>query len=98
MEHVTQVWAEMSMTLTSLADGANLLLTVVAYQEAAANVTEHYGLPLAALHYVPMRTHVTAECPGPQAQRQRAVRCVTAHGRRCATARRRALRRAAGVP
>ena len=35
--------------LTSLADGADLLLTGIPYQEVAANVAEYYDIPLAAL-------------------------------------------------
>jgi UDP:flavonoid glycosyltransferase YjiC (YdhE family) len=67
MEHVTQIWAEMSTTLASLADGADLLFTGVPYQEAAANVAEYYGIPLAALHHVPMRAngHLIPIVPSP---------------------------------
>ncbi len=54
-EPLTQRWAEMSTTLTSLADGADLLFTGQFYQEAAANVAEYYDIPLATLHYFPMR-------------------------------------------
>jgi UDP:flavonoid glycosyltransferase YjiC (YdhE family) len=57
MEVATRNWAEMSATLTSLADGADLLLTAMPYQEVAANVAEHYDIPLAALHYFPMRVN-----------------------------------------
>ena len=57
MEHVTQAWAEMSTTLTSLAEGADLLLTGVSYQEAAANVAEYHDIPLAALHYFPVQVN-----------------------------------------
>jgi UDP:flavonoid glycosyltransferase YjiC (YdhE family) len=39
-EPVTQWWPEMSTTLTSLADGADLLLTGPVYQEVAANIAE----------------------------------------------------------
>jgi UDP:flavonoid glycosyltransferase YjiC (YdhE family) len=52
-----QSWQEMSTTLTSLADGADLLLTGISFQEGAANVAEHYGIPLATLHTFPMRAH-----------------------------------------
>ncbi|QLL09621.1 glycosyltransferase [Mycobacterium vicinigordonae] len=55
LDHITQRWAEVSETLKSLADGADLLLTGVSYQESAANVAEHYGIPVAAWHHVPMR-------------------------------------------
>ena len=56
-ELLTQGWAEMSRTLTSLADGADLLLTGQTYQAVAANVAEYYDIPLAALHHFPMRVN-----------------------------------------
>jgi UDP:flavonoid glycosyltransferase YjiC (YdhE family) len=56
-EPVTQWRAEMSTTLTSLADGADLLLTGQIYQEVAANVAEYYDIPLATLDYFPMRVN-----------------------------------------
>jgi UDP:flavonoid glycosyltransferase YjiC (YdhE family) len=67
MEHVAQRWSEVSTTLTSLADGADLLLTGVSYQEAAANVAEYYDIPLAAWHHVPMRAngHLIPIVPSP---------------------------------
>jgi UDP:flavonoid glycosyltransferase YjiC (YdhE family) len=67
MAHVTQIWAEMSTTLASLADGADLLFTGVPYQEAAANVAEYYDIPLAALHHLPMRAngHLIPIVPSP---------------------------------
>ncbi|OHV04532.1 hypothetical protein BKN37_09555 [Mycobacterium talmoniae] len=54
-EYMTQGWAEMSAALQSLADGSDLILTGTTYQEAAANVAEYHGIPLAALHYFPAR-------------------------------------------
>ncbi len=54
-EYVTRGWAEMSATLTSLADGADLILTGQTYQGVPANVAEYYGIPFAALHYFPHR-------------------------------------------
>ena len=45
----------MSTTLTSLADGADVLFTGLVYEEAAANVAEYYDIPLATLHYFPVR-------------------------------------------
>jgi UDP:flavonoid glycosyltransferase YjiC (YdhE family) len=56
-EYMTQGWAEMSTTLTSLADGADLILTGTTYQEIASNVAEYHGIPLAALHYFPVRAN-----------------------------------------
>jgi UDP:flavonoid glycosyltransferase YjiC (YdhE family) len=52
-EHFTQVWAERSTTLTTLANGADLVLTGIAEQGLAANVADYYGIPLAALHFYP---------------------------------------------
>jgi UDP:flavonoid glycosyltransferase YjiC (YdhE family) len=54
---LTQSWEEISTTLMSLADGADLLLTIVIGQEAASNVAEYYDIPLAMLHNTPMRPH-----------------------------------------
>lgn len=56
-EYITRGWAEMSATLTSLAEGADLVLTGMIYQELAANVAEYHDVPLAALHYFPIRTN-----------------------------------------
>ncbi|HEV7446735.1 MAG TPA: glycosyltransferase [Steroidobacteraceae bacterium] len=57
VQHVSQSWAEMSMALRSVANGADLLVTGVPYQESAANVAEYYGIPLAAVHHVPIRVN-----------------------------------------
>ncbi len=56
-ELFTQCWEETSTTLTSLADGADLLLTGVIGEEPAANVAEYYDIPLATLHTFPMRAN-----------------------------------------
>ena len=53
-ELFNQFWDE-STTLTSLADGAALLLASVIGEQPAANVAEYYGIPLATLHVFPMR-------------------------------------------
>jgi UDP:flavonoid glycosyltransferase YjiC (YdhE family) len=50
-----QCWGYMTSTLTSLTDGADLLLAGQSYQEPAANVAERYDIPFATLHHVPMR-------------------------------------------
>ena len=54
---VAECWAKISATLTSLADGADLLFTGVSFEEAAANVAEYYDIPLATLHYFPARAN-----------------------------------------
>jgi UDP:flavonoid glycosyltransferase YjiC (YdhE family) len=56
-EYITRGWAEMSATLTSLAEEADLVLTGMIYQEVAANVAEYYDIPLTALHYFPIRAN-----------------------------------------
>ena len=66
-EPFTQDWAEMSTTLTSLADGADLLFTGQSFPEAAANVAEYYDIPFATLHYYPVRVngHLVPILPSP---------------------------------
>ena len=63
----TQSWGAMSKTLTSLTEGADLLLTGLSYQELAANVAEYHGIPLATLHWLPIRVngHVVPFLPAP---------------------------------
>ncbi|MBS4726891.1 glycosyltransferase [Mycobacterium sp. SM1] len=51
------VWREMATTLTALADGADLLVTGNVHQGLAANVAEHYDIPLATLHSMPIRVN-----------------------------------------
>jgi len=52
---VTQCWVEMTKTLMSLTEGADLLFTHQIFEDGAANVAEYYNLPLATLHYFPIR-------------------------------------------
>jgi UDP:flavonoid glycosyltransferase YjiC (YdhE family) len=47
-------WAQMSETLTSLADGADVLVTGQTYHGVVANVAEYYDIPVAALHHMPI--------------------------------------------
>jgi UDP:flavonoid glycosyltransferase YjiC (YdhE family) len=54
---VIECWEDMSTTLTSLADGADLLFSGESFMETAANVAEYYDIPLATLHYVPIRAN-----------------------------------------
>ena len=54
-EFRNQCWREISTTLTSLADRADLLLTGRVFEGAAANVAEYHDIPLATLHYLPVR-------------------------------------------
>jgi len=57
VELSTQFWGQMSTTLTSLTDGADLVLTSQTFEEAGANAAEYYDIPLATLHYVPIRAN-----------------------------------------
>ena len=56
-ELLTQCWREVSATLLSLADGADLLVTGGISEEPASNVAEYYDIPLATLHYFPLRAN-----------------------------------------
>jgi UDP:flavonoid glycosyltransferase YjiC (YdhE family) len=69
-EPAAKHWAEMSATLTSLANEADLLFTGLSYQEVAANVAEHHDIPLATLHYFPIRANgrLLASLPAPVAR------------------------------
>ena len=53
VEYVAQFLAEKTSTLMSVTNGADLLVAGMNEQEAAANVAEYYGIPLAALHSFP---------------------------------------------
>jgi UDP:flavonoid glycosyltransferase YjiC (YdhE family) len=48
---------EIDSTLVSLADGADLLLTLVIGDQPATNVAEYYDIPLATLHTRPIRAN-----------------------------------------
>ncbi len=51
----TRCWEEMSATLVSVAEGADLIFTGQSFEEQAINVAEYYDIPLACLHYNPIR-------------------------------------------
>jgi vancomycin aglycone glucosyltransferase len=55
IEYIAQVMAEKSATLMSLTNGADLLVAGFNEQGLAANVAEHYGIPVVALHLFPER-------------------------------------------
>jgi UDP:flavonoid glycosyltransferase YjiC (YdhE family) len=63
----TRCWGEMSATLTSLTDGADLLLTGLSYEELAVNVAEFRDIPLATLLWFPIRVngHLIPILPSP---------------------------------
>lgn len=50
-------WADMSRTLVSLADGADLLLTGQTYHGVVANVADYHDIPVAGLHHFPVRVN-----------------------------------------
>ncbi|MGE2721055.1 glycosyltransferase [Mycolicibacterium celeriflavum] len=52
-----QCWQDARVTLMSLAEGADLLLTGVIAEQAAANIAEYYDIPLATVHTFPMRAN-----------------------------------------
>ena len=54
MNDMTQLWPALGTALTSLADGADLLLADPSEQGLAANVAEYYDIPLATLHFYPI--------------------------------------------
>ncbi|KUI15609.1 glycosyl transferase family 1 [Mycobacterium sp. GA-1285] len=56
-EPVIECSWHISRTLSSLADGADVLFTGLAFEHIAANVSERYEIPLATLHYVPVRAN-----------------------------------------
>jgi UDP:flavonoid glycosyltransferase YjiC (YdhE family) len=56
-EFATRCLGEMTTTLTSVADGADLLLTGLIFEQPAVNVAEYYDIPLATLHFFPVRAH-----------------------------------------
>jgi UDP:flavonoid glycosyltransferase YjiC (YdhE family) len=56
-EPVTQSRVEVNTAIMSLADGADLLITGLIFEEQAANVAEYHDIPLATLHFFPMRAN-----------------------------------------
>jgi UDP:flavonoid glycosyltransferase YjiC (YdhE family) len=65
-----QCWDEARATLAALADGADLLLTVVIGEQVAVNIAEHRDIPLATVHTFPMRPNgqLVAGLPAPVAR------------------------------
>ncbi|OYN75060.1 glycosyltransferase [Mycolicibacterium sphagni] len=53
----TRAWAEMSKTLVSVADGADLLVTGISYEELVFDVAEYSNVPLATVLWFPMRVN-----------------------------------------
>lgn len=59
LNDLTQLWPQLGNALTSLADGADLLLTDASEQGLAANVAEYHDIPPAALHIYPIEPDST---------------------------------------
>lgn len=57
VEPFLQCWKDIVATLTSLAQGADVLFTGVNFEDAAGNVAEYYDIPLATLHFFPLRAN-----------------------------------------
>ena len=55
--YLGEVWSEMGATLTSLADGTDLLLTGMVQQGLAINAAEYHRIPVAGLHCFPVRAN-----------------------------------------
>jgi UDP:flavonoid glycosyltransferase YjiC (YdhE family) len=55
LESVTQSWAQISKTLKSLADGADLIISGYGFEQFPFNVAEYYDIPFAMLHWFPIR-------------------------------------------
>jgi UDP:flavonoid glycosyltransferase YjiC (YdhE family) len=60
-ELFTQCRADISKTLMSLAEEADLLLTGALGEDVAANIAEYYDIPLATLHFVPLRPNASGQ-------------------------------------
>ncbi|MFV8230611.1 glycosyltransferase [Mycolicibacterium fortuitum] len=54
-ESVVRFWEEITSTLESLADGADLLITFLNFEPPAVNVAEYYRIPMATVHVSPVR-------------------------------------------
>lgn len=74
-EPVLKNWQEMSAALMSVGAGADLLFTGQLYQDLAINVADYYGIPMATLHYIPMRPNgrVVPGVPAPMVRTGMAV-------------------------
>ena len=56
-QFANECWAIMTRTLAWVAQGADLLVTGLIFEQPAANVAEAYDIPLVTLHYFPYRVH-----------------------------------------
>ncbi len=74
-EPVLRNWQAMSSALMSVGAGADLLFTGQLYQDLAINVADYYGIPMATLHYIPMRPNgqVLPKVPAPMVRSGMAI-------------------------
>lgn len=56
-QYVMAGWADMSRVLAHLANDADIIVCGTTYQEVASNVAQAKGVPIAALHYFPVRVN-----------------------------------------
>ncbi|RDH76133.1 glycosyltransferase [Mycolicibacterium moriokaense] len=70
-----QCWGQMNNTLMAAAESADVLFAGQSYQEPAANVAEHYDIPLVTLHHIPMRPNgqLVSILPAPMGRAAMAV-------------------------
>ena len=89
IEYVAQVSAEKSTTLTSLTDGADLLVAGITEQSLAANVAEYYGIRWPRCTSSPRRFWSSGSRMGAQRRRRSVPNIVHSayrrhpDGRRC---------------
>jgi UDP:flavonoid glycosyltransferase YjiC (YdhE family) len=64
---ITASSKDVSAALRCLANGSDLLFTGLVYEDLAANVAEHHDIPLATLHFFPVRAngHLHPRVPPP---------------------------------
>jgi UDP:flavonoid glycosyltransferase YjiC (YdhE family) len=53
----SESWVEITKTLLPLTGEADVLVSDLAFEGAAANVAEYHDIPLATLHFLPVRTN-----------------------------------------
>lgn len=63
----TRAWAQMTRMLVSLAEGADVLITGVSYEELAFDVAEYHRIPLATVLWFPIRVNgrLVGKLPAP---------------------------------
>ena len=74
-KQTTRCWQEMAKALTTLADGADLLIAGPIFEQPVITVAEFYEIPLVALHFFPVRPHgrLLRFVPAPVTRRAMAI-------------------------